>query len=47
MICRAQDDDGTVIEEVRLQGDPAYAQLVVSLGTASGGRTLVVMRRPR
>jgi hypothetical protein len=47
MTCRVRDDGGTVIEEVRLESDPAFDQLVVFLDTARGVQTLVVMRRPR
>lgn len=44
---RVRDDAGAVVEEVGVEGDSAFDQMVVFLDTASGGRTLVVMRRPR
>jgi hypothetical protein len=44
---RVRNDAGAVVEEVRVERDPAFDHMVVFLDTASGGRTLVVLRRPR
>lgn len=44
---RVRNDAGVVVEEVQLQAEPAFDKLVVFLDTASGDRTLLVMRRPR
>jgi hypothetical protein len=46
MICRVRDG-GTVVEELRVEGNPAFDQLVIQLETPSGQRTMAVLKRPR
>ena len=47
MVSRVRDNTGAVTEELRVDGDSKFDQLVVRLDTASGGRTQVALRRPR
>ena len=44
--CRLRDDSGAVTEDLQLEPDPEFDRTVMCLDTASGGRTLVVLRRP-
>lgn len=44
--CRVREG-GSVVEEMRLEGNAEYDQLVVRLDTPSGRRTMAVLKRPR
>jgi hypothetical protein len=47
LICRVRDSAGTVLEEVKLKGNPAFDQTVVYFDTPDGRKTMAVLRRPR
>lgn len=47
LICQVRDDTGAVVEEIKVEGDPASDQLVVWLETPGGRRALVGLKRPR
>ncbi len=42
-----KDDDGTVVEEIRLVGTPEFDQLVIFLETPSGRQTMVALKARR
>jgi hypothetical protein len=46
-ICRVRDTSGAVVEELRLEGNPEFDQMVVRLETPSGRQTMAVLKRPR
>ena len=45
-ICRVRDGE-KVVEELRVEGNPAFDQLVVNLETPGGRETMAVLKRPR
>jgi|GEM_PF-5240880 len=46
MVCRVWDH-GAVVEELRLEINPAFDQMVVYLETPGGRRTMAVLKHPR
>jgi hypothetical protein len=47
MVCRLTNEQGAVVEEVKLQPIQGYDQAVVYLETADGKKTMAVLKRAR
>ena len=46
-ICRVRDTSGAVVEELKLEANPEFDQMVVHLETPGGRQTMAVLKHPR